>query len=73
MALSDFFLSVDSNDKAKNPFGNPGRAIDTIARPHGRILAAVDQPKIGEALDHSYHHGSITTSANIHQIIPARL
>jgi hypothetical protein len=57
-------------------------AIDTNARPNGRVLADVDQsqntggppkPKIGEALDHSYHLGSITTSANLHQIIPARL
>jgi hypothetical protein len=67
---------------AKISFGNPGRSIDINARPRGRILAAADQsqsnggppkPKIGEALDHSYHLGSITPSSNLHQLIPDRL
>jgi hypothetical protein len=42
--LSDLFTSVESDDKAKIPFGNTGRAIDTNARPHGRILAGIKKP-----------------------------
>jgi hypothetical protein len=82
MELSDLFIRVKSDNRAKILFGNPGRAIDIIARPHGRIVASVDQsknnggptrPKIGEALDHMYHLSSITTYINLHQTIPARL
>jgi hypothetical protein len=40
--LSEFFISVESDDKDKIPFGNPGRAIDTNARPYGRILAGIE-------------------------------
>jgi hypothetical protein len=43
MELSDFFLSVDSDDEAKIPAGNPGRFIDNNALPHGSILDDVDQ------------------------------
>jgi hypothetical protein len=72
--LSDFFINVESDDKAKIPFGNPGRAIDTNARPHGRILAGIEHQsssdkspgaRVAEALDHSYHLGSLSASVNL--------
>jgi hypothetical protein len=62
--LSDFFISVESDDKAIIPFGNPVRAIDTNARPHGRFLAGIEhhassdkspRSRVSEALNHSYH------------------
>jgi hypothetical protein len=65
--LSDSFISVESDDKAKITFGNPGRAIDTNTRPHGRILAGIEHQASSdksprarevEVLDHSYHLGS---------------
>jgi hypothetical protein len=80
--LSDFFVCVESDDKAKIPFGDPGRAIDSNARPHGRILAGIDnttendaapKTKIADALDRSYHVGSISPSVNLFQAIPSRL
>jgi hypothetical protein len=80
--LSDFFISVESDDKAKIPFGNPVRAIDTNARPHGRILAGIEHhassdkspiSRVSEALDHSYHLGSLSASVNLFQEIPSRL
>jgi hypothetical protein len=80
--LSDFFVSVESDDKAKIPFGNPGRAIDTNARPHGHILAGIEhqsssdkspRARVAEALDHSYHLGSLSASVNLFQETPSRL
>jgi hypothetical protein len=80
--MSDFFISVESDDKAKIPFGNPGRAIDTNARPYGRILAGIEhqsssdkspRARVAEALDHSYHLGYLSASVNLFQEIPSRL
>jgi hypothetical protein len=74
MELSDLLLSVDSEDKVKIPFGNPGRTIDTNAQHiNHKAMVPPPKPKIGEPLDHSYHIGSISTSTNLHQIIPACL
>jgi hypothetical protein len=80
--LSDFFISVESDDKATILFGNPGCVIDTNAWPRGRILAGIDHqassdksPRalVAEALDHSYHLGSLSASVNLFHKIPSRL
>jgi hypothetical protein len=80
--LSDFFISVESDDKAKIPFGNPGRAIDTNARPHGLILAGIEhqyssnkspRARVAKELDHSYHLGFLSASVNLFQEIPSQL
>jgi hypothetical protein len=75
-------MCVESDDKAKIPFGNRSHVIDTNARPHGRILTDVEaatskdtapKTKLAEALDHSYHVGSVYPSVNLFQTIPSRL
>jgi hypothetical protein len=80
--MSDFFISVEFDDKAKILFGNPGRVIDTNARPHGGILSGIEHQasseksptaRVAEALDHSYHLGSLSASVNLFQDIPSRL
>jgi hypothetical protein len=80
--LSDFFVCVESDDKSNIPFGNPGRAIDSNARPHGRILDGIDnatqndtapKKKIADKLEHSYHVGSISPIVNLFQDIRSRL
>jgi hypothetical protein len=80
--LSDSFISVEPDDKANIPFGNPGRAIDNNSRPHGRILAGIEdqassdkspRARVVEVLDHSYHLGYLSASVNLFQEIPSRL
>ena len=40
--FEDFILKVESDDKAKIPFGKPRNPIDSGVRPHGRILTQVN-------------------------------
>ena len=58
------------------PFGDPGKAVDACTRAHGRVLAAIDEEAtknacakgdITQALDHSFHKGSMTFSVNLFQ------
>jgi hypothetical protein len=80
--LSDFFISVESDDKSTIPFGSPGRAIDTNACPHGRILACIEhqassdkspRARVAEALAHIYHLRYLSASVNLFQEIPSLL
>jgi len=74
--LSHFLLKVESDDKAKVAFGEPSHPVDTGVRPHGRIVAPVainGVAIIEDALDHSFHLGSLTPSVNLFQIIPTHI
>ena len=69
-------LKVESDDKAKIPFGKPGNPIDSGVRPHGRIIATVNKDGTNNVKlsgDHSYHLGSLTTSVNLFQTVPEEI
>jgi hypothetical protein len=76
MLLRHYFVKVELDDKAKMPFGDPGKAVEACTRAHGRVLAAIDEEAstnacakvyIAQALDHSFHKGSTTFSENLFQ------
>ena len=71
--FEDFILKVESDDRAKIPFGKPRNPIDSGVRPHGRILTQVNNDgtnDVESSGDHSYHLGSITPSVNLYQTVP---
>ena len=77
---SNCVIKVESDDKAKIPFGFPVRPIYSLGRPLSKFIVRA-QRLIGgsleiqqeESLDQSFHLGYITPSVNLFQDIPEKM
>jgi hypothetical protein len=75
-------VRVELDEKAKMPFGDPGKAVESFTRAHGRVLAAIDEEEttnacakgdICQAPDHNVHKVSMIFSVNLFQEVPDSL
>ena len=74
--FEDLIMKVESDDKSKVPFGNPGFPIDSGVRPHDKIITKINSDgtnNVKNSGDHSYHLGSITPSVNLFQTVPEEI
>ena len=58
--FEDLVMKVESDDKSKVLFGNPGNPIDSGVRPHGKIITRINSDEthgVKNYGDHSYHIG----------------